>query len=307
MFTFIFCCIHNSKFLTNYSISDLEKLSGIKAHTLRIWESRYGIITPSRTKTNIRYYTDQDLKKILNIALLNKKGHKISKIVQLTDEQINEEVVGVKDISDDFELQMQSLHTAMVELDEDRFNHIITYYYEAFGMKKTIIEVIYPFLEKMSLMWLADGINQVQENFITVLIRQKLIVAIDAMKYSPTKQSKTFFLYLPEGETQELSMLLLQFLIKSCQHKVYYLGTNVNINDLKETYDLIKPDYIYTMISETFVKQPIQRYIDLIGAVFRDCTILLSGYLLVHQDISLKENMKVLDSLSSAVEYLNDL
>ncbi len=293
--------------MNTYSISDLEKLSGIKAHTLRIWESRYGIIAPSRTKTNIRYYNDNDLKKILNIALLNKKGHKISKIVALTEDEINEEVLGVKDISDDFEVQMQSLNTAMMELDEDRFNHIITYYYESFGLRRTVIEVIYPFLEKMSLMWLADGINQVQENFITVLIRQKLIVAIDSIRYTPSKHSKTFFLYLPEGESQELSMLLLQFLIKSSQHKVYYLGTNVNINDLKECYDVIKPDYIYTMISETFVKQPIQRYVDLIGAVFYDCTILLSGYLLVNQDISLKENMKMLDSFNATIAYLKEL
>ncbi len=292
--------------MKRYSIKELEKLSGIKAHTLRIWESRYGIIQPARTTTNIRYYTENDLKKLLSISILNKKGVKISKIVELSEEEFNKEILSLNEISDDIESQMDSLTNAMIEMDEDRFNNIITYYFETLGVKRTILEVIFPFLEKLSLLWLTGSINQLQENFISLLIRQKIIVAIDSLKFTPTRNSKTFFLFLPEGESQELIILLLQFLIKANQHIVYYLGTNVNINDLKECYDKIKPNYILTFISETFVKQPIQKYLDLMAAVFHDCNLLYSGYQVANQEIHLHPNQKVLYSLNDSINFINN-
>lgn len=291
--------------MKQYTIKELEKLSGIKAHTIRIWESRYGIIKPSRTASNIRYYSDNDLKKILSIAILNKKGVKISKISALSEEDFNNEILSLNEISNDIETQMDTLTKAMIHLDEESFNNIITYYFETIGVNRTILEVIFPFLEKLSLMWLTGSVNQVQENFITLLIRQKIIVAIDKIRITPTKNSKKVFIYLPEGESQELILLLLHFLIKTNHHHVYYLGTNVHINDLKECYDKIKPNYILTFISESFVKQPVQKYIDLMAVVFSDSKILYSGYQVVSQEINMHSNQKVLYSLKDSIAFIN--
>ncbi len=156
-----------------YSIKDLEKLSGIKAHTLRVWEQRYDIIHPHRTKTNIRYYLDDDLKFILNIALLNKNGIKISKIAQMSREEIAEKVAAISEINFEYGTQLDALTISMIEMDEYKFDRIIRTNIQQLGFERTMLEIIYPFLDKLSVLWLTGSINPVQENFMSYLIRQK--------------------------------------------------------------------------------------------------------------------------------------
>ena len=162
-----------------YSIKDLEKLSGIKAHTLRMWEHRYKIIEPQRTETNIRYYLDEDLKFILNVALLNKNGIKISKISKMSKEEIAQKVAAISEINFEYGTQLDALTISMIEMDEFKFDRIISTNIQQLGFERTMLEIIYPFLDKLSLLWLTGSINPVQENFMSYLIRQKLIVAID--------------------------------------------------------------------------------------------------------------------------------
>jgi DNA-binding transcriptional MerR regulator len=162
-----------------YSIRDLEKLSGIKAHTIRIWEQRYGIIEPQRTKTNIRYYQDEDLKFLLNIALLNKNGIKISKIAKMTKGEVAEKVAAISEINFEYGTQLDALTISMIEMDEFKFDRIVSTNIQQLGFERTMLEIIYPFLDKLSLLWLTGSINPVQENFMSYLIRQKIIVAID--------------------------------------------------------------------------------------------------------------------------------
>ena len=162
-----------------YSIRDLEKLCGIKAHTIRIWEQRYGIIKPNRTDTNIRYYHDADLNLLLNIVILNRNGLKISKIAKMSKEEIAEKVSAISEVHFDLSAQLDELTLAMVEMDEYKFDLILSTNIQQLGFEKTMIEVVYPFLDKLSVFWLTGSISPIQENFITNLIRQKLITAID--------------------------------------------------------------------------------------------------------------------------------
>lgn len=290
-----------------YSIKDLEKLSGIKAHTIRIWEQRYGLLEPKRTITNIRYYEDEDLKFVLNVALLNKNGIKISKIAKMRKEEVAEKVAAISEINFEYGTQLDALTISMIEMDEYKFDRIVSTNIKQLGFERTMLEVIYPFLEKLSLLWLTGSINPAQENFMSYLIRQKIIVAIDNEPLPNSKNTNKFLIYLPEGEKQELSMLFMHYLVKSRRHHVIYIGQEMSLADLKDAYDIHQPNYIFTMISETFAKEPVQRYVDKLAQTFFDCNILLSGYQVIAQNVRPAENVTILKSLEQTIYFLNEL
>lgn len=289
-----------------YSIKDLEKLCGIKAHTLRIWEQRYSLIQPQRTKTNIRYYQDSDLQFLLHIALLNRNGYKISKIAKMSRQEISERVAEISEIDLQSENQLDALTLSMIEMDDSKFNKIISTNISQIGFEDTITKVIYPFLEKLNVLWLTGSIKPIQENFITLLIRQKIIVAIDQLP-EPKRSDKNFIIYLPEGENDELSLHLMHYLLKKRNFKTINLGKNISIHDLVDAHHICKPDYIYTMISESFSDQPVKNYIDGISNYFPNSKILLSGYQIAAQKIQSDKNILVLNSLDETVSLLDNL
>jgi DNA-binding transcriptional MerR regulator len=287
-----------------YSIRDLEKLSGIKAHTIRIWEQRYGVIAPKRTKTNIRYYQDDDLKFLLNVSLLNKNGVKISKIAKMSRQALAEKVATIAEINFENSTQLDALTLSMIEMDEQKFDRIVSMNIQQLGFERTMLEVIYPFLDKLGVLWLTGSINPVQENFISYLIRQKIIVAIDQEPIPQGKQVKKFIIYLPEGEKQELTLLFMHYILKSRRNHVLYLGQDISVADLRDACKVHKPDFIFTMISETFAKEPVQKYVDKLSETFPDCQILLSGYQVVAQKVTAPQNVRVLRSLDHTLEFL---
>lgn len=290
-----------------YSIKDLEKLSGIKAHTLRVWEQRYGIIEPKRTNTNIRYYLDEDLKFVLNIALLNKNGIKISKIAQMSPLEIAEKVAAISEINFEYGTQLDALTISMIEMDEYKFDRIVSANIQQLGFERTMLEVIYPFLDKLSVLWLTGSINPVQENFMSYLIRQKIVVAIDQEPLVNSRNARRFLIYLPEGEKQELSMLFMHYLLKSRGNHVAYVGQDINLPDLKDAYSIYKPDFIFTMITETFTSEPLQQYVDRLAENFKGAQILLSGYQVVVQALKPRENVEILRSLGDTMAFLEAL
>ena len=287
-----------------YSIRDLEKLSGIKAHTIRIWEQRYGVIAPKRTKTNIRYYQDDDLKFLLNVSLLNKNGIKISKIAKMSRQTVAEKVAAIAEINFEYSTQLDALTISMIEMDEQKFDRIVSMNIQQLGFERTMLEVIYPFLDKLGVLWLTGSINPVQENFISYLIRQKIIVAIDQEPIPQGKQVKKFIIYLPEGEKQELTLLFMHYILKSRRNQVLYLGQDISVADLRDACKVHKPDFIFTMISETFAKEPVQKYVDKLAETFPECQVLLSGYQVVAQKVTAPQNVRVLRSLDHTLEFL---
>lgn len=289
-----------------YSIKDLEKLCGIKAHTIRIWEQRYGIIKPERTNTNIRYYQDKDLKLLLNIALLNRNGLRISKIAKMTASEIAQKVASIAEVDFAHSTQLDALTISMIEMDEYKFDRIISTNIQQLGFEQTMLQVIYPFLDKLGVLWLTGSINPVQENFMSCLIRQKIITAIDNEPFALGKDNKKFLIYLPEGESQELSLLFMHYILKSRKHKVYYLGLNISVNDLVDACQIHEPDYIFTMVTETYSKSPVQKYVDELSATFNSCNVLLSGYQVVAQNVRATENVTILKSLDDTIAFLNE-
>jgi DNA-binding transcriptional MerR regulator len=292
--------------LAIYSIKDLEKLSGIKAHTLRIWEKRYGIITPMRTNTNIRYYQDDDLRRLLNITLLNRYGYKISKIACMSDEEIAAHVGTISDKMNEHDTQMDALTISMIEMDEYKFNKIISKNIKDIGFERTMSDIVYPFLDKLSLLWFTGSVNSIQENFIANLIKQKIFVAIDQLTLNTANEAQVIFLYLPEGESQELSMLFLHYLLKVRGFKVINAGQSVSLNDLVQIKENIRPDYIFTMFNESRTRFNIKEYLDKVALVFSPSKILTTGFQIFEQNIRSTERYIVLKSVQDVVNFLED-
>lgn len=289
-----------------YSIRDIEQLSGIKAHTLRIWESRYGIINPQRTETNIRYYGDEELRYVMNISLLNKNGFKISKIAAMSPEQVAEKVAAISEVSYEHETQLDAMTISMVEMDEGKFDHIMRFNTQKLGFERTMVEIIHPFLDKLSTLWLTGSLKPAQENFMSALIRRKIIAAIDREPL-PRRTRKSFLLYLPEGERQELSLLFVHYLLRRRGFRVIYVGADTGLLDLADACDVYTPDYFYTIISETFARVSLKNYVDSVSKRFNQTTLLLSGYQPVAQKIPDSTRVRVIRSLAETLRFVDAL
>jgi DNA-binding transcriptional MerR regulator len=234
--------------MNKFTIKDLENLSGIKAHTIRIWEQRYNFLKPQRTATNIRYYSNDELKTILNISLLNKYGYKISHINRMTNEEVRNKLVSLTGPDAQQERIVNDLIQHMIDLDIETFEKILDQFILAKGIEKTINQLIFPFMERIGVLWLTDHINPAQEHLITNVIRQKLIVGIENIN-TPFQQRTKILLFLPENEHHELGLLYLNYMLKSRGIQTIYLGANVPISDLEFVVQIKKPDYVYTHLT----------------------------------------------------------
>ncbi|MDX2196957.1 MAG: MerR family transcriptional regulator [Cytophagales bacterium] len=293
--------------MSNYTIKDIEILSGIKAHTLRIWEQRYGLIDPKRTDTNIRIYTDKDLKMLLNISFLNQHGYKISKIAGMSSEYIHEAVMRIADSYSQYEDQIQSLTIAMLDMDEQRFEKTISNNVERHGLENTIIYIVYPFLSRIGVMWQTDTISPGQEHFISNLIRQKIIVAIDTLSAVKTVSDKVFVLYLAEGELHELSLLFAHYIIKSRGHKSLYLGQWLPMADLVKVYNVHKPQYLVTIFTTLPGPLDIENHLQYLSHSFPDCNMLVSGNQIQALTIKTAQNIHLMTSINSLITFVENL
>ena len=213
--------------MSHYSIKEIEQLSGIKAHTLRIWEQRYNFIKPKRTDTNIRYYDDDDLRFVLNVSLLKDHGHKISRICSMPEEDIQMEVNKLMDKKLGFSEQIQALTLSMLELDEERFEKTLSTNILRIGFERTMMNLIYPFFQRIGILWQTGAITPAQEHFISYLVRQKIIVAIDGQVINSENYNGKYLLYLPADELHEMSLLFSAYIIKSRNNKVIYLSCSI--------------------------------------------------------------------------------
>lgn len=272
-----------------------------------MWEKRYEIINPKRTPTNIRYYDDEDLKFLLNIALLNKNGIKISKIAKMDRAEIAEKVAAISEINFEYGTQLDALTLSMIEMDEFKFDRIIRTNIEQLGFEKTMIEVFQPFLDKLSLLWLTGSVTPVQEHFISYLIRRKIICSIDKEPVISSANTKSFIVFLPEGERQELSLLFMHYLLRARRFRVIYLGQDITLGDLQDAKQVHNPDFVFTMVTETFAKAPLRPYLEQISQIFPNTRLLVSGYQVIAQRISSNENIRVLKSLPETIDFLDAL
>ena len=289
-----------------FTIKDLENLSGIKAHTIRIWEQRYSFLKPRRTETNIRYYSNGELKTVLNIALLHKYGYKISHINKMNEHEVKDKIISLSNAQAHQERIVNELIQYMIDLDVDKLEAILDNYIIARGIDKTITHVIFPFLDRIGILWLTNHINPTQERLVTNIIRQKLIVGIEGV-VSHLVVNKTVLLFLPEGEHHELGLLYIYYLLKSRGVKVLYLGANTPLKDIEFVAEFKNPDWLYSHLTciagnfnfEKFISQVHQRVPAIPFAVSGQLAKAYSGK--IPPGITLKT------SLSEVLEYVAGL
>ena len=263
--------------MSTYSIKDLEKLSGIKAHTIRIWEQRYHLIEPKRTPANIRYYSDDDLIKLMNTSLLNQSGYKISKIAQLNNSQIKELILKLNIGEPSRIVQTSNLVKALIEADELIFNQVFEVSAENLGFESTMEHLLFPFLENIGTLWQAGTICPAQEHFISNLIRQKLIVAIDQQRIKTESKLPRILFYLSEGEFHELGILYYNYLARKANFEVIYLGASVPFSDIK-TMDEIRPfQLVFTSFVTSLGEGILAKRIEKKRKAFPDKIFLVSG------------------------------
>lgn len=290
--------------MTTYSIKDLEHLSGIKAHTLRIWEQRYNFIKPKRTGTNIRFYDAQDLKLILNISFLKDQGHKISAIARMSSKSMHEEVLRFSEKNLRYPEKIHALTLAMVDLDEDRFEKAMATSTLQMGFESTMINIIYPFLSKIGSLWQTGNINPAQEHFVANLLRQKLFVAIDGQVVVQPEAARKYMLFLPEGEFHEIGLLFACFLIKARNNKVIYLGQSLPFTDLEIVYEKHKPEYLFTVVTTNPNQYQIQAYIHQLSERFPRATILITGFQVIEKGLHVPDNVLIFDKIKELLAFL---
>lgn len=218
---------------TSFSISDLENFTGIKAHTIRAWERRYGLFTPQRTEGNQRFYDLENLQKLLNVKLLYDYGHKISEIAAMPDHQLPQNILNATSTKLTFDHAIDSFKIAMLEFDQSKFERTYQGLKEEIGFRDIFIEVFIPLMEQIGLLWQVDSITPANEHFITNLIQQKVLTNIEAVGHQMDYSDKhVFVLYLPMHEIHDLGILYLHYELVSRGKRSIYLGQSVPIESL---------------------------------------------------------------------------
>ncbi len=293
-----------------FSIKDLENLSGIKAHTIRIWEKRYNLFQPKRTDTNIRYYSTESLQKILNVAFLNNNGYKISKISSLTKEDISKLVNEITSK----ELQIENHAINSLKLSMLTFNeHLFYKTYKELIELKTFKEIFYttflPLLHHIGMLWQTETITPAHEHFISTHIKQKILLNIEKVnEIEQNKSEKVFVLFLPENEIHEIGLLFTNFELKSKGYQTIFLGQSIpteSLKDLLRLYDNITFISYFTIKPE---KEDIENYLQIFKqSILNNNTneLWILGNMVKNLELNkLPENISVFISIEDLVKNL---
>lgn len=246
----------NSPYMMRFQIRDLEEFSGVKAHTIRMWEKRYGLLRPERTDTNIRTYGMDELKAILNVAYLNQSGYKISRIASMSAAERDQLVREVARSKNEGGEVVNSLKLAMLSFDEVLFDAVTVKYRLAHGFSALVEQVFVPLLEHIGVLWQTNSICPAHEHFISCLIRQKILAAIDGLSVPAKHDPHVYVLYLPENELHELGLLYVNYLLRADGRRTIYLGQSVPGEDLDQVAALFNGPMVMVTLLMAFPQAP---------------------------------------------------
>ena len=289
--------------MNSFTIKDIENITGIKAHTIRIWEQRYNFLKPQRSDTNIRHYSNNELITVLNIALLNKNGFKISHIDKMSEADVKAKIFALTQAQAQQERTVNELIEHMIDLDVDKVEKILDNFISSKGIERTITQIIFPFLERIGILWLTNRINPAQEHLVTNIIRQKLILGIDGVK-SPIQTNKSVLLFLPEGEHHELGLLFIYYLLKSRGIRVYYIGANAPLKDVEYLTQYKPPTFIYSHLTAVAHNFNFERFLFNAGVQLKNFNVIISGLLTQNYKKKVPANISFKKSLNEVMEYI---
>lgn len=287
-----------------YQIKDIERLTGIKAHTIRIWESRYNIVTPKRTSTNIRFYDETDLRKLLMISLLNRAGLKISEIATLTDEELKEKVNFQYKKSSDYQSHIEAFLLAVNDLNEIRFEKVFNQVLLHFGFENTINLIIEPFWERIEILWSTNSINTAQKNFIFNLINQKIVSATNSIFLKDVADKKRFAIFSPLGLKDNLRINFFSYIIKKNEFQTLFLGSDLSINELIKI-DKIKPfSNILTILPNNYKSVENEEFITSLSKMFSEKKIFIIDYNDIFQIQNIPFNLLKIKNYENFINYM---
>ncbi len=287
--------------MDRFSIKEIELLTGIKAHTLRIWEKRYGIVKPLRTDTNIRYFSNDQLRKILNISTLNKAGLKISKIARLNEDGITAEIKKLAR-QNNTNVYFDRLTVCLYRFDAAEFHSVYAACVEQWGTWKTIHTILFPFLNHIGMLWGSKEIMPTNEHFISNLVRQKIFGAIDALP-EPPAGDKPVVLFLPQHENHELGLLFACYYLKRKGVRTIYLGSNVPDTSLLDTIQQLQPSALVTTFFKGFGNDQVLNYLHEWTSAAEDTAVYFSGNGIQVEGVSYPDKCYYLEKVEDLESY----
>jgi DNA-binding transcriptional MerR regulator len=263
--------------MNHFSIRDIENLSGIKAHTLRVWEQRFNLISPKRKAGNHRFYDNDDLKYILRIAYLYNKGYKISRIACLTEKEIHDLAVDVKYDKDNYEIFINWLMEASIDFDQERFASILRTAESALGYEDLVLKVIFPLLNKIGMLWLTGRVIPAHEHFASSFIKNQMIVAIDRLEMPDPGNLRKVLLFAPKNEFHEIPLLFMWYLLKKNKVPVIYLGANTDTELVLQYCSRQPVTELYFYLITNLVNCNIDRFVSDLSRQLPDKEIFFGG------------------------------
>ncbi|MVN78071.1 MerR family transcriptional regulator [Hymenobacter sp. HMF4947] len=270
--------------MARYSISDLEQLSGVKAHTIRIWEQRYNLLHPNRTATNIRTYGEADLRRLLNVATLCGRGQRISQVVRLSEEECQAAALALcNEVQPADCARINALQAAALDLDEPRLHHLLDEAISELGPEDAILRLGYPVLQRLSVSWKEGSLGVAQERLVAQLLRQELLASADALPLLPlaTSDAPRWLLFLPEGEWHELALLFMNYALRARGQQVLYLGPNLALADVVAAAQAFRPTVLATVLTTVPARSHVAAYATALHQQCPEATVLLFGGLAV--------------------------
>jgi len=293
--------------MTHFSISELEQLSGIKAHTLRIWEQRYNALSPMRSSGNTRYYDSRQLQKLLNVVSLSETGKKVSELFALSEQEINllldQQISLTTPTNSQFEYFISQMIIAGMNYNEMDFEKHFSACLLRYGMKNSYLNVIQPMLVRVGLIWGKDAINPSQEHFLSNLLKQKILTSIDGLPYASNVKKK-WVLFLPNGEFHEIGLILSNYLIKSAGQSTIYLGANVPFQSILSTINDTNPtDLLFFFIVNRPIKE-VQKYFDDLCKFSKSINIHIAGNKKLIEQIKIGKKVNWIQSIEELEKQL---
>jgi MerR family transcriptional regulator, light-induced transcriptional regulator len=289
--------------MQTFSIRDIENLSGIKAHTLRVWEQRYGLIMPGRKESRHREYNNEDLKQILRVSYLYHQGHKISNIARMSTEDVITLSLQYNNYSS-FEVFVNQFFEASLDFDEEGFEKVLNVLFLQLGFENAFIHVLYPYLNKLGMLWMTGNVLPAQEHFSSNLIRKRIIIAIDSLTIEHDAKSEILLLFTPTGEFHEIPLLLSHYFLKKNGYSVVYFGINTSIEDLKNYAELNPSFQLYFHLLTNFTDKDPENYLKLLCSAFPAKKIFASGPVF-KENLNYSNQVKIILSLKELSEFNN--
>jgi DNA-binding transcriptional MerR regulator len=292
-----------------FSISDLQRFSGIQPQTIRMWEKRYNALQPIRSEGNTRYYNDDQLKRLLNIVSLNHAGLKISRICKLSNDEIHQILQSEihKTTSDDKRVEYfisQLIHYAL-DYDGYTIDKLLSECIELFGIQTTYKRIIYPLLIRVGLMWCQDSICPAQEHFLSGFIRQKLYTAINNIAASAGNVNPTWLLFLPEDESHDIGLLVAHYLLRNGNQRIIYLGANVPFESIQEVMQHQRIEHMLFFFIRVRPVSEAEQYLQRLRNNFPNVSIYFSGNPKLIDDLQFDPSinrLKTIEEFEAAIE-----